>query len=138
MNLQRFIRVLIIVALVASGLVFPGCDGGGAGPITSSLSTEPGYKMLLASTVDRVSVGGQAVITARIYEPDGSPIRDDEEVLFASSEGGKLSEEKVTTKGGQAMVQFTAGDTPMRFDNISATCRGAMAIIQIWVLPQSF
>ncbi|MFZ5952128.1 MAG: hypothetical protein ACOYXC_15595 [Candidatus Rifleibacteriota bacterium] len=130
--------IFLLISVFSLALILNGCDGGGSSPVSSSISSEPGYKIQLGATADRVSVGGQAVITARIYEPDGSPIRDNEDVMFASSEGGKLSDEKVSTKDGQAMVVFTAGDTPMRFDNISASCRGAIATVQIWVLPQTF
>lgn len=128
-----FVFLLILVVSMISG-----CSGGANDPVSSSISSEPGYKIQLSSSVGTVSVGGQTVITARIFEPDGSPIRDDEQVIFASSEGGSFSDNNVTTKNGQAMTSFTAGDTPMRFDNITASCRGAVATVQVWVLPQIF
>lgn len=126
------------ILLLLSFAMLVGCDAGSTGPVSTTLSSESGYRMQLASSVDQVAVGGQSIITAVIYEPDGSPIRDNEEVMFASSEGGSLSNNTVMTKGGQAMVTFTAGDTPMRYENISVTCRGAVAVIQVLVLPQTY
>jgi hypothetical protein len=58
--------------------------------------------------------------------------------MFTSSEGGSMSETETTTKNGQAMVTYTAGNIAMSFDNISASCMGAMANISIWVLPQTY
>ncbi len=133
-NRYLFSGILLLLSLAILG----GCDGGSTGPVSTALSSESGYQIKLASSVEQVSVGGQSIISAVILEPDGSPIRDNEEVMFASSEGGSLSDNLVTTKGGQAMVTYTAGDTPMRYDNISATCRGAVAVIQVLVLPQTY
>lgn len=128
----------LVLAVILAGALMVGCSGGSNDPVSSAISTEPGYKIQLAAAPGTVSVGGQAVITAKIYEPDGSPIRDNEPIIFASSEGGTFSDSDVTTKNGQAMVSYTAGDTPMRFDNVTASCRGAIATVQIWVLPQAF
>lgn len=127
-----------ICFIIFSALLFVGCDGGSNNPVSTGISTGTGYKIQLASSVEMVSVSGSSVITAEIFEPDGSPIRDGEDVLFASSEGGTLSDTNVQTKNGKAVITYTAGDTPMRYDNISASCNGATAIIRIWVIPQTF
>lgn len=130
-------KIFMALAILFAGS-FVGCDGGATNPISTALSSETGYKIQLSSSIDTVSVGGKAIITATILEPDGSPIRDDETVFFASSEGGSFSDNPISTKNGQATVAYTSSDTPMRFDNITASCHGAIATINIWILPQSF
>ena len=131
---KRLFKAFSIFLLVIATSIFAGCDGGSNNPVSSGISTEPGYRIQLASSFGTVAAGASSVITAKVYEPDGSPIRDGEEVIFASSEGGKFSEEKATTKDGVATVQYTAGEK-VGFDNISASCRGAVAIVLIVISP---
>lgn len=131
-------KIMSFICVLGLSLFLTGCDAGGNNPVATALSEGTGYKIQLASSVEMVSVRGSTVITAQVFEPDGSPIRDGETVFFATSEGGSLSDDEVETKGGQATITFTADDTPMRYENISASCRGANAVLQIWVLPQTF
>ena len=132
---KRLFKAFSIFLLVIATSIFAGCDGGSNNPVSSGISTEPGYRIQLASSFGTVAAGASSVITAKVYEPDGSPIRDGEEVIFASSEGGKFSEEKATTKDGVATVQYTAGDKVGISDSISASCRGAVAILPIVISP---
>jgi hypothetical protein len=122
------------ILLLLSLAMMVGCDAGSTGPVSSGLSSETGYRINLASSVDMVSADSQSVITAVIIEPDGTPIRDNEEVMFACSQGGTLSDNLVMTKGGQAMVIFTAADIA-GYGIITATCRGAVADIKVVVVP---
>jgi hypothetical protein len=131
-------KIISFICIAGLSLFLTGCDAGGNNPVSTGLSEGPGYKIQLASSVEMVSVRGSSVITAQVFEPDGSPIRDGEKVLFATSEGGSLSDTEVETEGGKASITFTADDTPMRYENITASCRGATAVLQIWVLPQTF
>ncbi|GAB4275061.1 MAG: hypothetical protein Kow0029_15890 [Candidatus Rifleibacteriota bacterium] len=130
---------IVLFSLVAVCLFFTGgCSGGSNNPVSTELSTGAGYKIKLASSLENVTAGGSSIITAVIYEPDGSPVRDNEEVLFASGEGGSFSESTVTTKNGTASTIYTAGEASMKYDNITASCRGATAFIQVWILPATF
>lgn len=130
--------VLFFCLLVTLAYGLNGCSSGSNSPVATDLSSGTGYRIKLASSLSTVTVSGSAVITAVIYEPDGSPIRDDEEVLFASSEGGSFSDSPVKTKSGTVSTVYTAGSTPMKYDSITASCRGAVAVLQVWVLPATY
>lgn len=139
MNRAKYsVRPVFFLALLGIAMLFCGCDAGSNGPITSDLSTGEGYKIKLASSVASVKVGGKATLTAVIFEPDGSPIRDDEDVYFSSSENGALSDDSVKTLGGTAVVTYTAGEHAMRFDTITASCHGAISSVQVDIVPENF
>ena len=119
-------------------MLLSGCNAGSNNPVSSGFPAGSGYKINLTSAVNTVTAGATSVITAQIIEPDGSPVRDDQDVVFSSSIGGSFSDSPVKTKNGSVTVTYTAGDTPMQLDSISASCNGAIATIQIMVLPQTF
>ncbi len=131
-------KTSLLFALVLALAAICGCDAGSNSPVTTDLSTGPGYKIQLASSLSSVKVGATTTLTAVIFEPDGTPIRDGEEVSFGSSEKGSFSDNPVKTSGGTAVVIYTAGDYPMKYDSVTASCHGATAQLQIVIVPENF
>lgn len=134
---KKHIFIFAALAVIICA-IFTGCDAGSNGPIMTEAAGGSGYRIQMASSLDSIAVDGSTTITAVIFEPDGSPIRDNEDVLFASSEGGSFTDSVVKTANGQASVNYTAGNTPMKYDTITASCRGAIANIPVWILPANF
>lgn len=131
-------KVSLLFTLMLAIAAVCGCDAGSNSPVATDLSTGNGYKIQLASSLSSVKVGATTTLTAVIYEPDGTPIRDGEEVHFGSSEKGSFSDNPVKTSGGTAVVTYTAGDFPLKFDSVSASCHGATAQLQIEIIPEGF
>ena len=137
--MHKYLRIFVAgIAMLCALAVFAGCDAGSNGPVATDLSTGSGYRIQLASSFNSVKVGGSSTLTVVIFEPDGTPIRDGEDVSFASSEKGSFSDNTVKTSGGTAVVTYTAGDYPMKYDSVSATCHGATAVLQILIVPENY
>ncbi len=125
-------KTAFLVLVVVSIFVLSGCDAGSNNPVASDISSGNGYKIQLASSSESVKVGGTTTLTAVIFEPDGSPIRDGQKVYFSSSEKGSFSDQNVETSGGTAVVTYTASEN-IGFDTVTATCQGAISSRQIIV-----
>ncbi len=125
------IRLFLFSLLLSMLLVLPACDSGSSGPVTSPLSTGPGYNIQLAASDEDLMVGATTTLTAIIYEPDGAPVRDGVEVFFGSSLKGSFSDNPVKTSGGTAVVTYTAGDIHGYQDEVTASCKGAIARVNI-------
>ncbi|HNX74900.1 MAG TPA: hypothetical protein PLM07_15475 [Candidatus Rifleibacterium sp.] len=137
--MHKYLRFFVAgIALIFALAVLSGCDAGSNGSVATDLSSGSGYRIQLASSLESVKVGGSSTLTVVVFEPDGTPIRDGEEVSFASSEKGSFSDNTVKTSGGTAVVTYTAGDYPMKYDSVSATCHGATAVLQIVIVPENF
>ncbi|MDD2997990.1 MAG: hypothetical protein PHV05_02940 [Candidatus Riflebacteria bacterium] len=134
----KICKLLVVWLAVAVCALIAGCDAGSNGPISTELSNGAGYKIALGSSAEIISVSADTVITAVIYEPDGSPIRDGEEVFFASSEEGEFADSPVNTKNGTAITTYKAGDAPMKYHTITVSCRGAVASINVMVTPSNY
>lgn len=128
-RMKLFLFSLLLVTLV----VLPACDSGSSGPVASPLSTGPGYNIQIAASDEDLMVGATTTITAVIYEPDGAPVRDGVDVFFGSSLKGSFSDNPVKTSGGKAVVAYTAGDIHGYQDEVTATCNGAIAKVNIAV-----
>ncbi|GAB1353627.1 hypothetical protein MASR1M12_23630 [Erysipelotrichia bacterium] len=131
------IRLFLFSLLLSMLLVLPACDSGSSGPVTSPLSTGPGYKIQLGASSSALKPGATTTLTAVIFEPDGAPIRDGIEVFFDSSQKGSFSDNPVKTSGGTAVVTYTAGAAPWQLDKVSATCRGATANVEITLTSEN-
>ncbi|MDD3146374.1 MAG: hypothetical protein PHD82_03645 [Candidatus Riflebacteria bacterium] len=136
-SFKIFWKILFSLAVIASLSFLSGCDAGSNDPVATAVSTGNGYKMQLAASLTSVRVGGTSTLTAVVFEPDGSPIRDGEEVFFAA-ERGKFSDDSVKTSGGTAVVTFTAGENPLNLETVTATCHGAISSLQIIIVPEKF
>lgn len=130
---MKKIKILLFSLLLAMLLVLPACDSGSSGPVASPLSSGPGYNIQLASSDGDLMVGATTTLTAVIYEPDGAPVRDGVDVFFGSSLKGSFSDNPVKTSGGKAVVTYTAGDIHGYEDEVTATCNGAIAKVNIAV-----
>ena len=128
---MKKIKILLFSLLLAILLVLSACDSGSSGPVSSPLSSGPGYNIQLASSDGDLMVGATTTLTAVIYEPDGTPVRDGVDVFFGSSRKGSFSDNPVKTSGGKAVVTYTAGDVHGYQDEVTATCNGAIAKVNI-------
>ncbi len=128
---MKKIKILLFSLLLAMLLVLSACDSGSSGPVSSPLSSGPGYNIQLASSDGDLMVGATTTLTAVIYEPDGTPVRDGVDVFFGSSRKGSFSDNPVKTSGGKAVVTYTAGDVHGYQDEVTATCNGAIAKVNI-------
>jgi len=125
------IKVLLFSLLLAMLVVLPACDSGSGDPVASPLSTGAGYNIQLATSDEDLMVGATTTLTAIVYEPDGAPVRDGVEVFFGSSMKASFSDNPVKTSGGTAVVSYTAGDIHGYEDEVTATCKGAIAKVKI-------
>lgn len=132
---RAFNITLFLGMLIATCLVLSGCDAGSNNPTATELSTGTGYNIKIISYAEMVAVNGTNIITVAVFEPDGSPIRDNEDVIFACPDGGSFSESPVKTLNGQASTVYTADDTPNKYATIQVTCRGTGATIPIIIVP---
>lgn len=132
------VRIILLLAMFSSTIFLSGCDAGSNSPISTGLSAGSGYKIQLGSSLSSLKPGGTSALTAVVFEPDGSPIRDGESVVFTSSEKGSFAEDTVKTTGGTAVVVYTAGNYSYRFDTLTATCHGATANLQILISSENF
>lgn len=128
MNRMKLVLFSLLLVML---LVLPACDSGSSGPVSSPLSSGPGYNIQLASSDGDLMVGATTTLTAVIYEPDGTPVRDGVDVFFGSSRKGSFSDNPVKTSGGKAVVTYTAGDVHGYQDEVTATCNGAIAKVNI-------
>ena len=136
---EKFHKLVILPLAAVMCVFFAGCDAGSNGPETTGLSGGSGYRIELASSFESVAVGANTIFTAVIYEPDGMPIRDGEEVVFASTEKGSFSDVSVSTKGGTAVTTYTAeGEGPAKYHIVSVACHGAIASYKLVVTPENF
>ncbi len=125
------IKLFLFSLLLAMLLMLPACNSGASGPVATPLSSGQGYKIQLAASNSRLMAGATITLTAVIFEPDGAPIRDGIDVFFGSTQKGSFSDNPAKTSGGTAVVTYTAGETPGYQDRVSATCKGAIANLDI-------
>ncbi len=144
-------KILIALMFVVLACFISGC-GESDGAVTSVMPSGNGYKIVLAATPDSIMSGGQAVLLASIFDPQGNPVPDqDEAVVFSCSEVGATVESKPDTeglsdiKGGSAHAILkwkdeSSGDNPLpsKLATVTAVYRGAMASVQIILVSKSY
>lgn len=143
--LLRTFTVLIIFAAVL--ITFCGCGEGG-GTVVSSLPAGNGYKVMLSATPDEIVSGGSVTLIATIFDPQGNPIADEDNAVLFSSDAPEASfsvSQPVDVKGGscQTAMQWedrSDSDDPAASANatITASYRGAIAVVKILVIAKSF
>ena len=129
------IKLFVFSLLLGMLVVLSACDSGSNGPVATPLSSDHGYKIKLLAANRAVRAGGTTTLTVVVFEPDGAPIRDGVDVFFGSTQKGSFSDNPAKTSGGTAVLTYTAGETPVYLDKVSATCMGAIANLDIEITP---
>ncbi|OQB46699.1 MAG: hypothetical protein BWY02_02247 [bacterium ADurb.Bin157] len=134
------------IVFVIFGLIFVlGCSSDK--PIVSESAGGSGYKIILASPGTELESGGSLTLSARVTDPDGNLVgNEDEAVLFSSNIGDiEFNESKADIKTGVATTIMTWEDSsddeasePSKPALITATYRGAFAQIQIMLISEDF
>ena len=136
--MNRIAKISLFSMFLALLIILPACDSGSSGPVASPLSIGPGYNIKVAASSSALKPGATTTLTAVIFEPDGTPIRDGIDVFFDSTQKGSFSDNPVKTSGGTAMVTYTAGTAPWQLDKVSATCKGATANVDITITSEGY
>ncbi len=136
--------------LAISATVLTGCGSSSNDPIVaSSLSEGSGYTIKMLSSVETVPPGGTALISAAVFNPEGKPVGDDEQVFFSSNLEGTfegLTDGVAKTKNGVATAIFKSpatdsnADKPQasRANRIFASYKGALSYVEITMVSPSF
>lgn len=143
----------ILIAMMLVGLVcfIPGC-GESDGVVSSVMPSGRGYKIVLAAKPDTISSGGQAVLLANIFDPQGNLVADEEAaVVFSCAEAGATVEATPGIEGfsdikdgaAHAILKWkdeSSSEVPLpsKLATITAVYRGAMASVQVILVSKSY
>lgn len=139
--------VAVIVLFSAVIITFAGCGEGG-GSAVSPMPVGNGYKVVLSATPREITSGGSVALMATVFDPQGNAVGDEDDALLFSCDAADVDfspSSPAAIKAGTAQTAMkwedkSDADSPLasKLCNVTASYRGAMALVQITLISKSF